>query len=83
MSWNYRLCTKIEGKEGSTRWRSYCIKEVCYTDDVPDGYADKNVLEGFESVADLLWTVAHLKSAFEKPILDLDNFPNEYKEPSE
>ncbi len=82
MSWNYRICTKIEGKEGSSRWRSFNMLEVYYNEDkIPHGTStcDHNLLCKAENYQDLENTYQLMRNAFLKPVIDLDNFPNEFK----
>lgn len=80
MSWNYRICTKVEGKGGSTRWRSFSVKEVYYNKEgIPDGVAETSKILEWDNYEDLKGTYKLIEKAFEKPIIDLDNFPEEYK----
>jgi hypothetical protein len=91
MSWNYRIGTKIfsyhklfDGKnielaEHPDR-RLFSIIEVYYDEKkIPNGYAEINALNEWESIKDLKGTYHLIKDAFKKPILDLDNFPHEWK----
>jgi len=81
--WNYRVLTRlIPFKEGEEeKWREFFIAEVHYKDGKPSGYgAEKTLTSGWETVKDLKWTVKHLKEAFEKPIIDANNFPKKWKE---
>jgi len=86
MSWNYRIVTKLEPSplKGKPPSRLFSIAEVYYADDKStnaDSYADgKNILSNWETIDELKWTAEKVLLAFEKPILDLDNWPNEYKE---
>lgn len=96
MSWNYRIGTKVfsykkefEGKEGHEKLathpdsRLFSIIEVYYDEsNKPNGYAEVNPLSDWEDIKDLRGTHKLIKGAFTKPILDLDNFPNEWKESS-
>ena len=92
MSWNYRVCTRIfsykkefpKAPEMSKMedQRIFSILEVYYDKDGNvNGYIDetKNSLAGWEDYEDLVGTHTLMKKAFDKPILDLDNWPNEYK----
>jgi hypothetical protein len=86
--WNYRVLTRIvhlgKVKKGvmtpsKKDWREFFIAEVHYKDKKPVTYgAEKVITSGWETLKDLKWTVKHLKEAFKKPILDADNWPNEY-----
>jgi hypothetical protein len=95
MSWNYRIGTKIfsykkefEGKEGHEKLasfpdvRMFSIIEVYYDveSNEPASYAEVNALQNWESMKDLKGTYKLIKGAFKKPVLDLDNWPNEWKE---
>jgi hypothetical protein len=77
--WNYRIGTKKDG----ANTRVYSIFE-CYYDEngVPDSNIDdnSNILGCWEYLEDLKGTYDLIKLAFEKPIIDLDNFPNIFTE---
>jgi hypothetical protein len=62
--------------------RLFSIVEVYYTNDVSDSFIepDKNRLDMLNSVKDIKWNLKKMKKALKKPVLDLDNFPNEWKE---
>lgn len=91
--WNYRVGTKIhiDGEIGlinQTFVREFFIF-TCYYDKEgkPNGYPQMiedgkipNVLCYWENKADLEATHNLIKLAFEKPIIDLDNFPNIFTE---
>lgn len=91
MSWNYRICTHLFSYKKAfvnnpklaeqKDQRIFAIHEVYYNKDgVADGCHKNPVsLGGFEDVEDLKATVDMLHNAYEKPIIDLDNFPNEYE----
>lgn len=90
MSWNYRLVTHNhtykdkfpEGHafHGHEDTRLFSIIEVYYKDGEINGYADNiKPLANWEELNDVKGTVNLLKLALDKPILDLDNWPNEYK----
>lgn len=77
MGWNFRIGTK---KDAKTNTRLFSVIE-CYYDSGhnPNGYGIKNILENWETPDELKWTMKKVLTAFDKPVLDLDNFPNEYK----
>ena len=90
MSWNYRLAThnysyKDKFPEGHELHdhpdiRLFSVIEVYYKDGEINGYADNiKPLANWEALNDVKGTVDLLKLAMDKPILDLDNWPNEYK----
>lgn len=94
MSWNYRIATKIfsykeKFKDTNEKLaehpdtRLFSVIEVYYDDDgTPNGYMPKsNVLADWESLEDLASTYRLIEAAFDKPILDLDNFPNVWEKP--
>jgi len=90
MSWNYRVGTHVfsykkvftsnpklaEMKDE----RLFSMIEVYYDEDgKPNGYADKiNPTDNWEDLQDLIGTLDLLKLAVDKPIIDIDNFPNEW-----
>lgn len=50
---------------------------------MPEAYgagSQTDTLDGFESFKDLKRTSALIQLAYQKPILDLDNFPSEFEE---
>lgn len=75
MSWNHRVVTRIQ--KGV---RFFEIAEVYYdSEGVPHSYCSVGTcLTGWEDLQDLKGTYDKIASAFEKPIIDLDNFPNEF-----
>jgi hypothetical protein len=90
--WNYRIVTKlVPGIQGIDLTdlrnnktfpdeRVFSVVEVYYHDNKPDSYVEsKDVLGELDSKKSIRWTLKKIKKAFKKPILDLDNFPNEYK----
>lgn len=93
MSWNYRIGTKIfsykkefEGKNEKLAehpdTRLFSIVEVYYDDEgIPNGYTEPNPLSNWEDLKDLKGTFKLIKLAFDKFIIDLDNFPNEWEKP--
>ena len=92
MSWNYRVCTYLfkyseefpiasEMRKLDDQ-RIFSIQEVYYDKEGNvNGYIEdtKNPMAGWESYDELVGTHDLIKLAFSKPILDLDNWPNEYK----
>lgn len=81
--WNFRVTTylfKYEALPDKKPERLFSVSEVYYKNGKPDSYIDsKRILDGVESVKGLKWTNKKIKKAFKKPILDLDNWPHEYK----
>lgn len=76
MSWNHRIVTQIVNKI-----RLFDIAEVYYdSEGVPHSYCSVGTcLTGWADLQDLKGTYDKIASAFEKPIINLDNFPNEFK----
>jgi len=91
MKWNFRIGTKIfsyketfkDTDEKLTKRpdeRHFSIIEVYYDkDDNIIAYGEVNPLNNWDNMKDLKGTYDLIGDAFNKPILDLDNFPNEYK----
>jgi hypothetical protein len=85
MSWNYRILTKFVnydtkfaeaiGREGE---RVFAIHSVYYTDDIAHSYSVNPINLSAISVGDLADTLQKVDVAMAKPILDIDNFPNEF-----
>ena len=79
MTWNYRVSTS-KNEHG----RVFGIIEVYYDKKhKADGHSDPETfspLSGWENYKYLKATYETIKEAFKQPILDLDNWPNEYKE---
>lgn len=82
--WNYRIGTKLDTKN---KERLFFIFE-CYYDKkgIPDGYPEKidrlkfsNPLANWTTVKELQNTYKLITEAFDKPVIDLDNFPKVYK----
>lgn len=78
--WNNRIATRLLKhplREGF--WREYLVIECHYTDGKPRAYGERVRMDGYEEVDDIKSTSERIINAFDKPIIDLDNFPNEYK----
>ena len=74
--WNYRVCTHVEEKDNQ---RYFSIKEIHYKNNIPIAYGDKKeFLDYIEDLEAVKWTLEQMQEALNKPIIDLDNFPNEY-----
>lgn len=92
MTWNYRIGTKVfsykkkfeEKNKDLAKFpdsRLFSIIELYYDENnIPNGYTEPNVLSDWETLEDLIGTIDFVKLALEKPIIDLDNFPNEWVE---
>lgn len=69
--WNYRVCRNSEG---------FSIREVHYKEGIPHLYSATHLTLATYDFEDLKWKLEEMQKALEKPVLDLDNFPNEWKE---
>lgn len=90
MTWNYRIGTElfetIFKSKDPFRERVYSIITVYYNNDgEPITYGGKtpagdynNYLSHLSDVEELEGTLNLIKLAFEKPVIDLDNFPNTF-----
>jgi len=81
MSWNYRMVTYKSYNDGKPT-RLFAVTEVYYDEKGnPDGFIKppKIILSHKEDIEDLRGTYELVGGAFEKPIIDADDFPNEYK----
>ena len=75
--WNYRIGTQLIHNE-----RVFSVFEIYYSDrkgKKPDGYVERTLSEHV-SIKDIKWTLKKIKKALKQPIIDLDNFPNEWIE---
>lgn len=73
--WNFRVVTKREGIG-----QVFGIAEIHYNDEgVPDMFNIPNTLMGWKSFGDLKIIYLAVSEAFNKPIIDLDNFPAEWQ----
>jgi len=88
MKWNYRVCTKLHKyPKHDELVRLFSIYSVYYENGTPCSYGvvdvngveqPQNPVSNWEDFGDLHGTHKLIKTAFKKPILDLDNFPTEY-----
>jgi len=74
--WNYRVFTKFHKEHDS---RTFYVTECYYTNGVLDGYSTKENFYEFDSLEDVMSTHKLISEAFNKPIIDADNFPNEWE----
>ena len=90
--WNYRIVTKLiigelaidtsdaRNNKMLPDERMFSVVEVYYHDNKPDSYVEsKNILGELDSKKSIKWTLKKIKKAFKKSVLDLDNWPNEWK----
>jgi len=87
MSWNYRVCTYLSAYEDKgENIRMFSVCEVYYDEKGnPNGYSqpDKNILSDCENRMELVESLKLIQPAFEKPVLDLDNWPKEWEDEEE
>ena len=78
--WNYRIATRLlkHPLEGRGFWREFLVIECHYTDGKPRGYGEAVRMNGYEVMEEIKTANEQIIKAFDKPTLDLDNFPNEY-----
>ncbi len=74
--WNYRVGTRVIKKE-NTEYREFLIFTCYYSNGLPDGYGTSDINYSDE-LAGLKYTFGKIKDCFDKPTIDLDNFPNIY-----
>ena len=74
MSWNYRILAHKDGDD----W-FFQIHEVYYDEEgKAHSYTANGVSVGAESIEDINWVLDKMKECVNKPILSVDNFPNEW-----
>ncbi len=82
--WNYRVATrivKVNLNENYIReYREFLFISAYYTFGILNSYGESNVTGGYEEIEGMKWTNKKLAEAFKKEIIDLDNFPNIYKQ---
>ena len=84
MGWNYRIGTqlhKLADCSAHKDERTFSIVEVYYDEitGFPDAWGASSVANWWD-LNSLITTHKLMRGAFDKPILDLDNLPNEYKQ---
>jgi hypothetical protein len=84
--WNHRIVTRIHPSAKNNLdlnkedYRIFSVAEVHYEKSKPVSYgSDLRILTEYESLKGLKNIYKKIKSAFKKPVLDLDNWPNEWK----
>lgn len=75
--WNIRVLTKIY--PDSTE-RDFFLTEVHYDKGIPVAYAEGRNNYAGADIKELNWRLNRMKEALKKPILDADNWPNEWSE---
>jgi hypothetical protein len=86
ITWNYRVIAKKIYFKNQVEIQ-FGIHEVHYKNDVPSGCSENPMSlstssvhfdQEIDPIEFLNWQIEALKVACEKPVLDYDNFPNEY-----
>lgn len=74
--WNYRVGTRII-KTPIRDYREYLIFTCYYTNGFPDSYGISEIGH-YDVFEDMQKSFDKIQKAFKKPIIDLDNFPEEF-----
>jgi hypothetical protein len=80
MEIEFRIGTKVEGIEGESRWRNFSLVGIFYKDETIDSYTFIHPFHKEENIEDMQNWFAEIATAMQKPIIDLDNFPNIYEQ---
>ena len=72
--WNYRVLAHTYENEVA-----FQIHEVHYQDGKPDSYGEPPAPVSSDRFEELSWVMFRMGEALDKPILDANNWPNEYK----
>ena len=79
-TWNHRVLahkSKNPNCEGEVYFQ---IHEVHYNKKGnPKSYTQNGVSVGGEGYADIQWVLSQMQECLTKPVLDVDNWPNEFK----
>lgn len=79
--WNYRVGTRLQKHPlRDEMWREYLIIECHYENEIPRSYGESVKMNGYEELHEMKNANRLMSTAFEKEVLDLDNFPNVFKE---
>lgn len=74
---NYRIGTRIT-KTPIRDYREYLIFTCYYKNGFPDAYGISSIGH-YDDIEDMEKSFEKIQKAFKKPIIDLDNFPNIFK----
>ena len=78
MSWNYRVMAHRSPFDENDIGLQ--IHEVHYDKKKnPKAFSKEPAMIGGESIEDIKWILKEIEVCLEKPILDANNFPNEYE----
>lgn len=75
--WNTRVLTK---KYPNSEERDFFLTEVHYDEGIPVAYSYGVYNYSADTLKGLKWRLNRMKEATKKPILDADNWPNEYND---
>lgn len=76
MGWNYRVLAHKES-DGDHYFQ---IHEVYYDGEGnPDSYTKDGARIGGDSIDSLAWSLTKMNECMDKPILSVEDFPNEFK----
>lgn len=79
--WNYRVGTRLQKHPlRDEMWREFLIIECHYENDVPRSYGESVKMNGYEELHEMKSANLLMAGAFEKEVLNLDDFPNTFKE---
>jgi hypothetical protein len=79
--WNYRVGTRlVKHILRDEMWREYLIIECHYENKVPKSYGESVKMNGYEELHELKSANSLMSTAFEKDVINLDNFPNIFQE---
>lgn len=79
--WNYRVGTRLQKHPlRDEMWREYLIIECHYENDIPCSYGESVKMNGYDELHEMKNANSLMASAFEKEVLNLDDFPNVFKE---
>lgn len=77
--WNYRMCTFIYQPGSLPPERYFDIREVYYRKGVLDSYSSfPTSINYLNSIEEIKEKLTYIQEALNEPIIDLDNWPNEY-----
>jgi hypothetical protein len=75
----FRIGTRLEGNEEESCWRGFSLVGIYYEDEAIDSYTFMYPFYKEENIEDMQNWFAEIAVAMQKPIIDLDNFPNIYE----
>ena len=76
--WVYRILAHIEDRGGPFESTVYAIHEVDFSSGKYTSYTEKPVVVLGTTIGDIEWLLDNMKQALSNPVLDKENFPNEW-----